>query len=226
MPRPKNRDAVLKVIHASWQLFKERGYSGTSYSDIAEKSCVSRPTVQRYFPKKELLLSENLKRLRQRAESIAVREFPDVINPLGKLYLLGQIYLAALLCCPESRRFFCDVLNDRELTDKTITADMFWSAQFVTPALTNETIDEDARDGVIVSMGGLYELMFHCIRHNREFDPFRQMMPVAIASAPLFGMEAEACRKLMYACEIPRDALRLYAQEAYDSIGVETISKK
>src|SRR5690625_4534047 len=44
------------IVHAATILFRERGFTGTTYDDIAERAGVSRGTVFNHFPYKEALL--------------------------------------------------------------------------------------------------------------------------------------------------------------------------
>ena len=122
MARPKNQKLINGIIKSSWRLFLEKGYNGTTYSDIAACCEVPKISVQNNFPHKSLLAAANLERLRFYAAKVECDEFPSVDDSFTKLYLLGQIYIAALLSSEESRRFLKDILESRLLTEETIFA--------------------------------------------------------------------------------------------------------
>ena len=51
-----SRDARSAIIHASWKLFRERGYDKTTVDEIIEKSNVAKGTFYHHFQGKSALL--------------------------------------------------------------------------------------------------------------------------------------------------------------------------
>lgn len=222
MARPRNPETERAILHAAWKLFDGQGYTATSYSGIAEFSLVKRATVQRYYPKKELLLIKGLETLRDVCASMAQSNFPRAEKQVAKLFILGQIYLSALMATENSRRLLCDVLDDRTLTEKTIARDLLWSSAFVdysaSAADVFEVDDSGIKMQVVASMGGLYEIMYYCIKRNLPFRPATWMEPVAVASAPIFALSKKESEELLADCTIDNDLLRTLGEDAYASV--------
>ena len=55
MPKSRNAQTEQAIRAAALRLFLEKGYSATSYTNLANCSGVTRTLVQRYYPKKDLL---------------------------------------------------------------------------------------------------------------------------------------------------------------------------
>lgn len=216
MPRLRNPETISKIIDASWRLFKKKGYSATSYADISAESEVNRGTVQHYFPKKEIIASKNLERLRFCAVATASKEFPDSEDSFANFYILGQIYIASLLSCKESRRFFCDVLENRALTDETITIDFIWSMAYVFGRSVLSESDEQLHQDSLVSMGGLYELMFYCIKNNSGFDISERLKPGFRILSRLMGLSTKDCDNVFATYAIDNSRLVSLGKTAYD----------
>lgn len=176
MPRRRNEETVAKIMDASWMLFNEKGYAGTSYSDISAATGITRSLVQRYFPKKELLAQKNLARLRYCADMRARPFLSEGEDTVAWEYVTGQIYISALLSCEESRRLSCDVMRDRSTTSKIILSDARWSMRRLQDR-ANDDIDEQLLQDVTVVMGGLYEIIFYSATTGRPIDIARYMKP-------------------------------------------------
>ncbi|CAG0965637.1 Transcriptional repressor Mce3R [Myxococcaceae bacterium] len=56
------------IVSAAANLFRERGYSGTSLDDIGAAVGTTGPAIYRHFPSKEALLTELLERAVERAQ--------------------------------------------------------------------------------------------------------------------------------------------------------------
>lgn len=229
MARQRNPETIAKIADAAWQLFGERGYYATSYADVAAASGINRATVQHYFPKKEIMASINLKRLRTCAVKSAQAYDPKAKGSFAELYILGQIYIASLMSCENARRFFCDVLENRILTDETISTDFQWSIAYVlgTDAVQSDD-DTNAANAthqdIVVNMGGLYELMFHCIRHNTTFNIAARLEPVFQSFAHLAGVTKKECTEVFKQHTIPDQDLIRLGKSTYNHSFKEPIS--
>lgn len=222
MARPRNPKTEYAVLHAAWKLFNEQGYAATSYSNIAELSSIKRATVQKYYPKKELLLIKGLEALRDICANMTQSNFPYAEEQVARLFILGQVYLSALMSTKGARRLLCDVLDDRTLAEKTITRDLLWSSSFVdsfdSAIDAFEVDDNDIKMQIIASMGGLYEIMYYCIKHDLPFNPATWMKPVAEASASIFSLSKKESKELLAECTISDDWLNELGKEAYASV--------
>ena len=215
MARPKNEETILRIREAARQLFCEKGYKGASYSDLSQTSGVNRATVQDYYPKKRVLATEHLTRLRTCADIIARRQFPNEQSPLAQQYLLGQVYIASLLSCDESRRFLSDILEDRTFMEDMIASDAGWSIVYV-HAEGGGTIPEEVLQDMICIMGGVYELMFYSVRNRQPIDIAKRLRPGMEVLASLLSMGKQECTELLDRCALPANEAFRLGFEAFD----------
>lgn len=213
--RRRNPDTIASIADASWRLFGEKGYDATSYGDVSAASGVNRATVQHYFPRKEMMASINLERLRSCAVAVAEDAAAPDAPPFARLYVLGQVYLASLMSCEAARTFLCDVLDRRLLTDETISADFNWSIEYVLGRSFAEG-DEAVRDDMVVAMGGLYELMFRCVREGRDLDIPVRLQPAFRGFARLTGFSQDDCDEMFARYELPVAELAALGRAAYN----------
>lgn len=150
----------------AYALMYERGYSATSYTDIAARSGLGRPLVQRYFPRKEQFILDLIqdvsticKRLLEEHESI---QLPIVIRRLH----LTQLYLSVLLRDQSAISLTCDVLADRKVTAQVI--DLHYRSAY---AMFPDDDQAVLREASIRSMGGTYELIMDKHLRNESISP-------------------------------------------------------
>lgn len=214
MARPKNEETILKIREAARQLFCEKGYKGTSYSDISRASNVNRATVQDYYPKKRILATEHLNRLRACAVEITELQFPGVQSYLAQQYLLGQIYIASLLSCVESRRFLSDILEDRTFMEGMIARDVDWSIVYV-HAESDGAIPEEAFQDMICVMGGVYELMFYSVRTGQPIDIAKRLRPGMEVLATLLPISEREDAELLDRCVLSTSEVSALGRAAF-----------
>jgi AcrR family transcriptional regulator len=211
--KPRKHETEDTILDAAWRLFGEQGYPNVSYNDLAEESGIKKGTVQHYFPKKEEILLGLLCRLRENSRLVGQEMEIGTTTLFEHLYILGQIYLSSLMYDSKTRRFFSSVLENRALTDEAISLDFSWSKEFVgvrPQGSRNGSFDPD----MVVAMGGLYELMFHCIRHDEPIDIPQRLMPPFFVLANRLGIAQKACQKMLLRCQLPDKKLRSCAEEA------------
>jgi|SRR5690554_2065377 len=101
---PEERQA--EILAAATKIFAERGYQVADTQTIADLAGVGKGTLYRYFPTKEQLFSEALRRqldiLRERLE-IAVR---SAENPLAKIKAVMGAYFLFFDHYPETIELF------------------------------------------------------------------------------------------------------------------------
>jgi AcrR family transcriptional regulator len=90
-PREFDADAVLdKALHVFW----ERGYEGTSMSDLTEAMCISRPSLYAAFGNKEELFRRALDRYAETGPGAVQRE--ALCEPTAKAVVEKLLRCAAL----------------------------------------------------------------------------------------------------------------------------------
>ena len=205
MPRKRNYDTIARVLDASWDLFGEKGYTDTSYADLARVSGVNRATVQHYFPKKELIASMNMELFRSACAELVNERYPEAKEPIARQYLVGQIYVAGLLSTKQTRRFAHDVLESRAFTDATIATDLDWSVSEVLGQNTSANVE--LRQDVIAAMGGLYGLMYHTTLTGEGFNLSERIRPGLRSLGALAGYTHEECDRIFDRYVLTRNEL-------------------
>lgn len=217
MARERNPQTIAAISDAAWNLFQKKGYAKTSYSEIAKAAGVNRSTTQDYFPNKRLLAADALGRLRAWAEKAASQTYPEVDDPFAMQYIIGQIYIAALLTNNESKRFFCEVLEDRALTDEMILLDLSWSADKISHNDSSYFSKMESRQNLIVAMGGLYELIYFCVQNDEPLDIAGRLQAPLRATANLLSLNAEECEKTFMLYRLSEDERKKLSKVVYDS---------
>jgi AcrR family transcriptional regulator len=168
MGRNPDLEKKLQIEKTARKLFRQKGFAGTSYQQIAEEMGMEKTNVQRHFPRKELFVEHFFQDLLDaiaryyKEKDLAEKEY------LCNLYQIGTIYFSFLLS-PDMQKFTTDVLSDRRLTEVMIQKDMQWAAAYLTAFSLKEPAD--FRGDVALVMGGTYELLYQHLTGNITTDP-------------------------------------------------------
>lgn len=189
MPKRRKEAVERSVLVAAWDLFMEKGYQSTSYTDLAERSGVSRSLVQYYFPKKDLLARRCAKAIVIASQNVASAEMKQPRSQVGSAYVTSQVLLATLLMTAGSRQFLFDLLRDRDLEQQLIIQDYQLSHRAFAVA-----DDEQARipDKVIMVAGGLGELVYSYLTRGEVPEISSILKPMVLIHASIFGLVDEA----------------------------------
>ena len=193
MSAPRNDAMRRKIYDAAIALFRQKGFKGTKYSDIADASGVTKSKVQHYFPKKEMLaeqfIDEHMDELQKRAGY-------DVGNhPLETFCAMGLMHFDFMLHDEEMACFNQDVLASRDLTDVVIARERGW-------AMEHLGSDDNAllEDIITSSLGGAYELLFQCARSGRDLDARYVESIVFAPLARKFGKSQDEIDHMIESC--------------------------
>lgn len=163
-PRPENPNK-RRIRAAAFALMQEKGYSASSYTEIALKSGCGRPLVQRHFPKKELfileLVSQAASRCRELLSEAGVRDSFPVTRALH----LTQLYLSLLLYDRSMIALTRDVLSQRCIMSDIIMLHYQSAFSFSTGAP-----DAACHQSAVKAMGGTYELMVDLVDNDAPLD--------------------------------------------------------
>ena len=223
MARKRSVETETRILDASWRSFMSTGYKATSYTSIAEATGINRATVQSYFPKKETMAAMNLERLRVCADEAANAEFRGVSDPFARHYILGQIYIAALLSSEQSRLFLHDTLEDRALTFETIARDLDWSMIYVLGEADGRVPTEEELQTTVAAMGGFYELLFYVVKNDKDIDIAKQLSVCLRSFARLIGLDPIDCEQVLASYAVADDRVRALGKSCYDKSFVTPI---
>lgn len=215
MPRARNEETERAIRAAAWQLFFDNGIEKTTYTALARRSGVSRPLVQRYFPKKEMLVDECVATIRAASVCVCDERYGTDRDPLELLYLRGQVNIATYFACEGLRKIMVDVFSSRELTQRTIADGFRWTVSETLPG-HDEVLAAGEPDELIMAMGGLYELVYFHLSRSTTPDIAACVRPSIEVFARLFDLETSAER--LDACAIPADERDELARKAVSAI--------
>ncbi|MGN0446646.1 MAG: TetR/AcrR family transcriptional regulator [Acutalibacteraceae bacterium] len=203
MARPKNTERKEKIKHTAWNLFRRKGYRGTSYADVAAACGLERTNVQIYFPHKKLLLEDLLKQLLDVSAQYAKEAGLLEESFSGNLLVIGQLYYAFLLQDDGMCRFTQDLLSSRELTEGMIEDNLSWAAAYYRnfPQNAAESLMED----ITLVMGGVYELLYRSLDRGNRPTPWAIQSRTIHAFLLLQGMPEEAAVQTLKGHEVPEE---------------------
>lgn len=83
-------DIRERIINASWELFKEKGYGDTTINDIIEKAGISKGSFYYYFRSKDDMLNTLADVLDDEYKKLAVDEDPNM-DAFEKLIYINEV---------------------------------------------------------------------------------------------------------------------------------------
>jgi len=202
--RPKNIAGRDRVASAARRLFLTRGYTETSYAEIANACGCTRSLVQLYFPKKQLLAIDFFDKLLTAAIDYLTEHNMRTGNDFADMYVIGQLHFWFLLTDDNLRRFTLDILASRALTEEVLAFDAQWGFNFVAadPAVRESRLTGDT----VMAMGGFYELLYQSLRHGHDLDDMPYWLRKVMVEFMIgFGHRHEDAVALLQAHEVDAD---------------------
>lgn len=198
MARPENIELQNAIVSAASTLFMEKGYAKVSYADIASAAGTTKGLVQYYFKKKEELatavmeqvLSDSIQELGYSAE-----DEDGGLETYSHLYKIGQKFFTYFMSTPGSRLFLRDIVGDMKLTDSVLSFNLNWAMQYGKQA--DRVNDAEVSESVIVSMGGFYALLYHCLTRGLDFDIAKNLHRVMLSVMLALGFEEKQSIKAL-----------------------------
>lgn len=195
MPKQKNSQTCDLITNAAYQLFLEHGYVNTTYQGIENLCGIKRTLIQYYFPKKTMLAMSFFEKLLAEIINYVNSCSAKGDNKFLNMYLIGQIHFSYLLIDEKRKNFIFDILSSRELTDEVLTFNYNWGIQYL--GLKIEQNNAKLLDDIISAMGGFYELLYRCIKENRDINLPYQLGKVLITIMENFGYTNEEAKQLI-----------------------------
>lgn len=172
MARPKKPEERNRIRDVAFNVFSNKGFENSSFSDIAKEASVSKSLVQYYFPKKEQFVHDFIDKSLAAVTEI-VREDLDIQyeHELGELYAIGycQFYYAMYNERMNSLRM--DILRDRGNTAMVVKHGIEWLVNN-THAIQVETPEEIERckKTLVFVVGGAFDYLYDCMLYSVPFD--------------------------------------------------------
>jgi TetR/AcrR family transcriptional regulator len=91
----QSQETRQRLLHASLQLFVDRGYAGTTVRQIAVEAAVSPGLMFHYFPSKQALLEEHVKTLNVGVERVAQLLSDAEVRPLDAFDRVTKLFLGS-----------------------------------------------------------------------------------------------------------------------------------
>lgn len=155
------------ILSQAFGLLMEKGYAKTSYTDIAKACQLTRPLVQYYFPKKEMFMQEFIERLIELCNTYLRQHKLNTGYCFVDFYLTGTMYFTFLLENEGIIPLTKDLVSTRAATE-VISSVM---AQWVASREELQGFEyREVETAVIMSMGGVYDLVFHRLSEGEPDD--------------------------------------------------------
>ena len=168
MARSKKPEERNRIRDVAFNVFSNKGFENSSFSDIAKEASVSKSLVQYYFPKKEQFVHDFIDKSLAAVTEI-VREDLDIQyeHELGELYAIGycQFYYAMYNERMNSLRM--DIIRDRGNTEMVVKHGIEWLVNN-THAIQVETPEEIERckKTLVFVVGGAFDYLYDCMLYS------------------------------------------------------------
>ena len=172
MARPKKPEERNRIRDVAFNVFSNKGFENSSFSDIAIEASVSKSLVQYYFPKKEQFIQDFIDKSLSAVTEI-VREDLDIQyeHELGELYAIGycQFYFAMYNERMNSLRM--DLIRDRANTEMVVKHGIEWLVSNTHAIqVESEAEIERCKKTLVFVVGGAFDYLYDCMLYGVPFD--------------------------------------------------------
>lgn len=175
MSRPRNEELSSRVRTAVINQLLSRGLASTSYASIAKAAGTTRAVVQAYYPHKTDMANEYSRVSSDIAMEITEAPYKrlpmadEQAKKIAHLFLSGSLYFEFMQRDDTRRSYLAEILRDRDQAEALI----FMIADFSFAEINRDDVIEDPayRNDIIMSIGGLFELLYYHLKHGIHFDP-------------------------------------------------------
>ncbi|MEG0979127.1 MAG: TetR/AcrR family transcriptional regulator [Oscillospiraceae bacterium] len=169
MGKNKNIEEHNRLLKIAFNLFIEKGYSKTSFQDIAEMANVQKALVQYYFPHKEVFINLFLSQSLDVISDFIKNSDLEIGNEINNLYLIGYFEFWYLINDKNMEFLKYDIVSSRQNTQKVIAMVVNWALKYIN--LENEKEAREITDAITISMGGAFEYVYMCLTTSRAVCP-------------------------------------------------------
>ena len=184
MARPKNEKLRVEIADVAARQFAERGYDATSYTSIADECGISRNLAQYHWPKKELLAIKYMEDLLSQCVAELGFSEEELLDDYDRIAAVGTRFFTTLLAEEGTRLFLKDIIASRDLTEAVLAFNLEWAISHV----RSTDYDSDATQRTVISsMGGFYDLLHWCLKHDQPMDVEAEIVKVVSAFHDAIG---------------------------------------
>lgn len=219
MARPRNEELKEKIERQAWGLFRAQGYDATSYAAIAQACGISRNLVQYHVPKKESLAISLMESILRASHRALGKSEADLRGDFAAIYETGTCYFAFLLQSEGYRTFLLDIIRGRDLTESILAFNADWALERVDGPSSDDDLQRVMRS-VVVHMGGFYELLYHCLKNDKPFDPGRELHPVMEAFMCALGHDRDEVQTELRRGQLDEKDVQRTVKAMGDELGI------
>lgn len=176
------------IRSSAFALLMEKGYSKTSYTDIAERSGLKRALVQYYFPKKDEFITSFIDELLGCVDEYARKKKLTTDSCFVDFSITGFLYFNFLLNNESIRPLALDLIANRTTSTLTLERMASWQHRYSELANIDDAVITDA---ILLSAGGAHELIYHHLENGIEIDIHLLLQRVISAYITLLGLSPE-----------------------------------
>ncbi|WP_165062122.1 TetR/AcrR family transcriptional regulator [Adlercreutzia sp. ZJ154] len=155
------------IRRAAFKLLMNKGFSKTSYSDIAETSGCTRALVQYYFPKKEELLNDFMARLLILSDKHLVNRGLKTDSCFIDFYITGYMHFFFLLENDTMLPLTSDIIDRRTHSQTALSLMVDWMNHYEELACKDT---EDITAAIFMTVGGAYEYIAYQLDLGKNVD--------------------------------------------------------
>lgn len=152
---------------SAFKLLMNKGFSKTSYSDIAHASGCTRALVQYYFPKKEELLNDFVSRLIILSDRHLVNRNLKTDSCFIDFYVTGYMHFYFLLENDDVMPLTRDIIARRAHTQTALSLMVAWMKRYEEMAPKSQ---DDITAAMFISVGGAYEYIAYQLDLGNDID--------------------------------------------------------
>lgn len=155
------------IRETAFRLMMERGFAKTSYSEIARLNDCTKALVQYYYPKKDALMEQFVRRMLELGEEFLDARGLKSDSCFVDFYSSGYIHYHFLLKNESMLPLTRDLLATRLYSAAALEEMIAWQHRY--PELAGID-DQLIADSVLLSAGGAYDLIHYHLRQGIPID--------------------------------------------------------
>ena len=198
MAAPRKDEERARLYAAALKLFGEKGYTATSYQDIADACGTSKSVVQHYYPRKEMLLALFLDEHFAWVSETAQRLCPPHADVIHVLCMMGFVHFDKLLTDGKASPLIQDLLGVRTFIEGVVMRERNW----IVERLPGNVDRQYVGDCLVVALNGAYGFLSTASMEKRAVTPDYIMRLAFVPFAISMGVAPERIDTVIEECSL------------------------